>query len=205
LTAGGKRGFSVGTVAAIVAVLTGGTSLFLTLRPDLARDPRTTIGASIASAEIDTHVTRPQYFKLLEPDDLGRRRKAIDRYLADQILKDPKASKDKLLKARRSNGWKKLVGSVVYIVASGQGLKNRDVKVYWFVYDGTSGQRQDGGGQSALVTLKAPDDRFILPTFIPDVDCRQLVFVRLELRDEDSQMLSMGSTKRFRSCSATQG
>lgn len=191
--------FSLTAIAALLALATGGTGLLFTLRPELVPDPRTQIGATIKSVAIDTNVSRQQYFEAYEPDE-AERRKLADEHLRDSL--EEGAPPQAIAEARKGLATKS--GSIVYLDAQGQGLKSRKVTASWFMYGVASGQRE-GGGVFAATELKAPDDHFVLPTFIDfpaNGRCHRLIFVRLELRDDSRKLLAIADTKPFRSCPA---
>jgi hypothetical protein len=189
---------SIAILAAAVALLTSVATLLFTVRPELAPDPRIRIGASVGSATIDTDVTRAQFFAAVEPDDLDHRHELEDQFLAGVVnAANPTARQ---IEVARSEGALHQRGSIVYVDAAGQGLKHQRVTLYWFVYDASTRRRTYGGG-AGIVRLEAPDDQFVLPTFVDTpINCRMRIFVRLELRDEHRTLLAIGSTKPFRSC-----
>jgi hypothetical protein len=193
---------SLTALAALLALATGGTSLLFTLRPELAPDPRTQIGASIKSVAIDTNVNRKQFFERYELD-ADARRGLEDAYFKDYLGGNP--PKAEIVAARASGLLRNTPGSVVYVDAQGQGLKHRNVALAWYAYDGLTRQRQSGG-TSNVADFEAPDDHFVVPTFIDRLPaCRRPIYVRLELRDDSGTLLAIGTTKSFRSCPHRQG
>lgn len=195
--AGRRPRVSLTVLAAILALVTGGVSLLFTLKPDLTPDPRTRLGATIRSVAVDRRVRREEFIKALAPGDERRQREledeAVEDYLAGQHVSPAQ------MRQARETKLHDEIGSIVYAQTEGQGLKNKTVDVYWWVYD-AHGKRQYGGG-SDTVTLKAPSDSFIVPTFVYDLPpCTAKRFVRLELRDENGTLIAMSTTKPFRSC-----
>lgn len=200
MTAPPRRAWpSLGVIVTTVALATSVVALLFTLRPELAPDPRTRVAAAVKSLAIDPHVSRAQFFAAVEPDDQGRRSKLEDAFLAGVVnAADP--SRAQIRAARRQGALNKQRGSIVYIATQGQGLKHKRVTLYWFVYDATTRRRMYGGG-SDEATLTAPDDQFVVPTFVDEpVPCRTRIFVRMELRNEQRTLLAVGATKSFRSC-----
>lgn len=196
---GGRRRLSGTAIAAAVAVLTALVSLLFTLRPELAPDPRTHLGAQIESAAIDTEISRAEFYEVVEPDDAKQRRALEDAFLK-RFVNVPDPSPAHIRAARESGVLDQQQGSIVYVDTQGRGLKNKNVTIYWFVYGATTGQREYGGG-AGVATLTAPNDHFVVPTFVDAPShCRRRIYVRLELRDENGSLLAIDTTKPFRSC-----
>ena len=193
-----RRRISVTAVAALIALATGATSLLFTLYPDLAPVARTRLAATIKSVAIDPNVTRAQFFAAYEPD-AERRRMLEDAFLEDLVnAADPTPAQ--IAEARAAGALRAQRGSIVYVDTQGEGLKNKNISVSWYVYRADT-RKREYGGEFADAELQAPDDHFVLPTFVDEpVPCDLLVFVRLELRDEDRRLLAIGTTRPFRSC-----
>lgn len=189
-----RRRLSLTVLAAVLALATGGVSLLLTLRPELAPDPRTRIGATITIAAIDHGVDREDFYEAWEPEDDDRREQLERDYLEPRF--DRKLTKRELDDAR-TTVLREERGSIVYVDVQGLGLKDREVRLSWWRYDAGTGRRDGVGTTSFEAEGGAPDDRFIIPAFIDAPENCKRVFVRFELRDDKGTLLTIATTKQF--------
>jgi hypothetical protein len=172
-------------VVAAVALASSLLTLVFELRPDLKRDPRTTLGADVAIFSVDPGVTYREYLEdaaFSDKDLLRRLRAACD--------------------GRRRCGRLTIPGERIYVRTRVEGFKSRSITMRLSLYDAATKERIPGASNVdvAQQKLDSPSDRSVVPVWLvcpPDASRRY--FVRVELYHRgDGILLAVGDSRRFR-------
>jgi hypothetical protein len=173
---------------AVVAVVALGSSLvglLFELRPDLKRDPRTTLGADVSVFSVDPGVTYREYLEDAATSAEGRRKRLRD-----------------ACDGRRSCGRLEIPGERIYVSTKVEGFKSQSISMRLSLYDAARKSRIPGASNVdvAQQKLDSPSDRSVVPVWLvcpPDATRRY--FVRVELYHRgDGVLLAVGDSARFR-------
>ena len=172
-------------VVAAVALASSLLTLVFELRPDLKRDPRSTLGADVSIFSVDPGVTYREYLEdaaFSDEDMLRRVRAACD--------------------GRRNCGRLAIPGERIYVRTRVEGFKSRSISMRLSLYDAATKERIPGASNVdvAQQKLDSPSDRSVVPVWLvcpPDASRRY--FVRVELYHRgDGILLAVGDSSRFR-------
>ena len=170
-------------LTAIVALLSGGLALFFQLRPDLAPDPRTHLGATAKVFSVDENVTL---------GDFLQRRKAI--------VTTSEYAKERLAYIRQAEAGSggdgssvlTLPGEVVLVSTMVEGFKSRSIAMMASMYDADARRRVPELSDVPVfqVELDSPSDRSVVEFWLPAPPVSVTkYFVRVQVYHRDDGVL----------------
>jgi hypothetical protein len=180
-------------LTALLALGSGGVALFLQIRPDLAPDPRTHLGAAASVFAVDRNVTLGDFLQrraaLVSPQEL-RSERAVYLRAAGGTPAEAKA-------------LERVPGEDVFVQLNVEGFKSRSVAMLASMYDARTRRRLRELDAVPVFSerLASPSDRSVVEFWLPAPPVTtRYYFVRVEVyHRNDGVLLAIADSKRIRS------
>lgn len=180
-----RRGFAMSgaMLTALLALFSGGLALFFQVRPDLAPDPRTHLGATAAVFSVDENVTLGDFLE---------RRKAIvssSEYEQERLAYISQAEAGSGVDG---SSVLTLPGEDILVSTVVEGFKSRSIAMLASMYDADTRSRVPELSDVPVfqVELESPSDRSVVEFWLPapPVSVKRY-FVRVQVYHRDDGVL----------------